>query len=364
MKRNSSWLLVLFLVSAGGVSAQSPTELFQRAKDQVKSGAWSEALGTLATLETEVSKAGNEAASKQLEGPLAFYRGVCEANLGKTPEAVRDFGAFLSIQPNATIDAAVYSKKAVAAFEEARKIASTSAKSLAEAYQRFRPPHDSHERNSVDQYWADGPVRWILTADEKSAWASLGDPNGRVDFVERFWVARSKRSGLDGRTYREEFERRVAFADDQFVQDVEQRGSMTDRGMVFILLGAPTYAGRKPLRTGDDSNDNAGLSTVGSFDGKMAEQQAKKGGPVSSGQLAKLSSQYVGPGTKAPEAAQNGIEVWHYRKELLPPGVPYQQVDMEFQTKKGYGVNVLRRESDCVTTLEAARKQAAPTGSP
>ncbi|HTR01564.1 MAG TPA: hypothetical protein VMN82_00085, partial [Thermoanaerobaculia bacterium] len=59
-------------------------------------------------------------------------------------------------------------------------------------------------------------------------------------------------------------------------------------------------------------------------------------------------------------AAQNSIdfqEVWHYRKELLPKNVSYLQVDATFITKKGYGVEVLQRESDILTTLSAAKQK-------
>jgi hypothetical protein len=41
----------------------------------------------------------------------------------------------------------------------------------------------------------------------------------------------------------------------------------------------------------------------------------------------------------------------------LPAGVPYQQVDFEFVTKKGYGENVLQRDSTVVTTIEIAQKK-------
>ena len=45
------------------------------------------------------------------------------------------------------------------------------------------------------------------------------------------------------------------------------------------------------------------------------------------------------------DSAANWREIWHYRRELLPSGVPYQQVDLEFITRKGYGKNVLQRDS-------------------
>ena len=55
------------------------------------------------------------------------------------------------------------------------------------------------------------------------------------------------------------------------------------------------------------------------------------------------------------DAASNWREVWHYRKEKLPPGVPYLQVDSEFVTKRGYGENVLQRDSQALDTLERAK---------
>ena len=83
---------------------------------------------------------------------------------------------------------------------------------------------------------------------------------------------------------------------------------------------------------------------------------------LSSGQAAAINSQYSGPGTQAPEAANNYQEVWHYRKELLPKGVSYHQVDVTFITKKGYGVNVLNRDSMTLTTLDAAKRKAELAG--
>jgi GWxTD domain-containing protein len=356
--------------AAAILAGQSLPELFGRAKEQIKAGSWADAAKTLDALEAEAAKPGNQEAQKQLAGPLAFYRGVCSANLGKTDDAVASFGAFLKLQPNATIDSAVYSKKAVAAFEKAQKQAAERAPSLAEAYKEFQPPADMANRYPADQYWGEGPVRWIMTDSEKSAWSALTEPNARVAFVEEFWKSRASLPAVDGRSYRQEFDRRVAFADANLAVDPEQRGSLTDRGMVFILLGPPSFAGRKPLRTGDDSFDNAGLSRNGSQDQVNAERGVKAsaysnyGRLPSSGQMAQTSVGYLGPGLKAVSANADGLEVWHYRKELLPKAVPYLQVDFEFVTKKGYGVNVLQRSEESANTLGAAASAPAPAAAP
>ena len=362
-------LPLLLLSSTALLHAQTLPELFGRVKAEVKSESWAAALKTLDALETEAAKPGNESAQKQLSGPLAFYRGVCSANLGKADEAMVSFAAFLKLQPNATIDSAIYSRKAVAAFEKARTAAAERAPSLGEAYKEFQPPADAKNRDLPDQFWGDGPARWILTDSEKAAWSAVTEPNARVAFVEEFWTARATLSGADGHTYRQEFERRVAFADANLAVDPEQRGSTTDRGMVFILLGPPTYAGRKPMRTGDDAFDNAGMSTVGSQDQANAEKalkansQAKYGHAPSSGQMAASGVPFIGPGLRAVNASADGLEVWHYRKELLPKKVPYLQVDFEFVTKKGYGVNVLQRSAESVNTMTAA-SEPPPAKSP
>lgn len=351
MKRPLAWFCVFLFAAAA--SSQTIPELFATGKQQVKAGAWADALKTFETLEAESAKPGNEAVHKQLEGPLAFYRGVCEASLGQTDEAIADFGAFLKVQPNAEIDKETYSKKAVSAFEKAQKAAAERAPSLAEAYKEFQPPADARQADPADPRWSDGPVRWILTDPQKKAWSELADPNARVEFVEKFWEARDP-------LFRKEFERRVDFADANLAQDPEQPGSLTDRGMVFVLLGPPTFAGRKPLRTGDDANDDAGMSGIGSQDAKNADKYARRdpNKKIKSGTLATLSVQYGGPGKKAVDIGENRMEVWHYRRELLPKGVPYQQVDFEFVTKQGYGVNTMQRESHAVNTLDAAKSVA------
>jgi len=345
-----------FLLSASLTFAQTIPELFGKAKEEIKAGSWADASKTLDALEAEASKPGNEGVRKQLDAPLAFYRGVCAANLGKSDEAVDSFGAFLKLQPNASIDKAVYSKKAVADFEKAQKAAAEHTPSLAEAYAAFSPAAGTVE--TADQYWAEGPAQWIMTADEKRAWAALTDPNARAAFVEAFWTARAALPGPDGRTYRQEFERRVAFADTNLAQDPEKRGSLTDRGMVFVLLGAPNWAARKPMRTGDEQDISDGLSTVGSQDAANA-QRAARAGSTTSGRLATKSAQFAGPGKGALGANTNTVETWHYRKELLPAGAPFQELDFKFLTKQGYGVSVLQRESNIVTTLEAARPAPA-----
>lgn len=298
---------------------------------------------------------------------MAFYRAVCEANIGQTEKATADFETFLTIQPNASLDPSMYSKKAIAAFDAARAKsappadASAGTSSIFQAFQEFKLPPNSGEQ--VNDKWGSGPVKWIMTADEKRAWASLqGGPEWQ-EFVDKFWEKRNPQPGNPDNVFKTTFDRRVAFADANFVQSEGTRGSMTDRGMIFVLLGPPTYVGRKPIRTGDDSSEAEGLSSVNSNAENIAVTSARASAPsgkISSGKAASISAAYGGPGTKIVDTFQNWREVWHYRKELLPKGVGYQQVDMEFITKVGYGQNVLTRDHTALATIDAARAAEAP----
>ena len=351
----------LLLACALALGAASPGELFQKAKAQFAGGSYAEALATLGELETESQKPENEGSRAPLTPALAFYRGACLAELGKAAEAQSEFAVFLSLQPNAGIDRAAFPKKTFAAFESARKASAkasdfTPVASIFTAYQEFKPPANISE--PVNEGWGNTAVKWIMTAGEKKEWAQLSSGSERAEFIEKFWNARDPHTGSAENTFRTSFERRVAFADANFPQDEKQRGSLTDRGMVFVLLGPPTYIGRKPLTTAEDTSSAAGMSTVSSNDINTAVNSMNAGGskPSTSGRAA-MVDRMSGPTSTALGSEANWREIWHYRKELLPPGIPYLQVDIEFITKKGYGQNVMQRsEMRVLSTIEAAKK--------
>jgi hypothetical protein len=148
--------------------------------------------------------------------------------------------------------------------------------------------------------------------------------------------------------------------------------------MVFVLLGPPTYGGRRPLGHGEDKSENAGMSSVGDHDSSIAQNQAigqawtsanknpnagtgpsgnNTVGKVTTGQMATINDQYTGPGVQAPNSDKDYQEVWHYRKDSLPKGVSFIQVDATFITKKGYGKDVLQRDPDVLATLNAAKQK-------
>jgi GWxTD domain-containing protein len=334
MHRPAARRAALFFLLAAPLAAQSLPELFQQAKSQVRAESWSEALATLDRLEAEAAKPGNETARQQLAAPIAFYRGVCEANLGHAEKAQADFATFLQEKPGSTIDTVMYSTKAVAAFEAVNiEAASDGSASLFQRFEKFKSPPNMGEK--PDDRWADGPVKWIMTAEEKAAWAGLTGGAERAEFVEKFWERRNSKPGSEDNTARTGFDRRVAFADAYFGLDERQRGSLTDPGMVFVLLGPPTWTGRKPIM----ANEERSIS-----DGAGLEQQWW---------MAARNSVHL-DGARATNA--DGFrEIWHYRPETVPNGASYHPVDVVFITKKEYGRFVLQREPATLAALDAAR---------
>jgi GWxTD domain-containing protein len=349
-------LLLLAAAVTPPLTAQSLGEHFEKAKQEVRAGSWSDALKTLNALETESRKPGSERQRAQLEPVLAFYRAVCFADLDKSEEAQSQFETYLASNPGASLDASLYSKKALKAMDQARKSIAARGEppsgipSIATAYRDFRMSSTVPDPPRED--WADGPVKFLMTSDERRDWTRLPDPISRAEFVTKFWTSRDPMPETPNEM-RQEFERRVAFADQNFTQG-EVRGALTDRGMVFILLGAPTYVGRRPIGAGEDSTEAAGNSTVGRHD---LDNALNSIGKATSGQRAKVIDSMTGPGTTMTDsAAASWQEVWHYRHELLPRSIPYQQVDFDFITRMGYGKNVLQRNSAALTTIEAAKK--------
>jgi GWxTD domain-containing protein len=357
MRRLLAPSALLALALAVTASAATMPSLFYKAKEQFRLASYADCLLTLDKLEAEADRPGNEAARSQLAPSLTFYRGACLAALGRTDDARASFEAYLTYQPNVSLDPSLYPRRVIAALEDARKGMQKPAQapqvpaesgSFAAAYRAF-VPKDLGATDGADEAWADGPVRYLLTAQQRADYERLSDLASRSEFVTEFWKANDPHPETPENEFRQEFERRVAFADARLGQE-ETRGSLTDRGMLFVLLGPPTWVGRQPIAIGEDSADPQGMSRYNAFEVGVALKNSS-----SNGQTAAILANMTGPANNLPESETSWRETWHYRRELLPKAVSYQQVDFEFVTKRGYGISVLQRDEIALTTIQAAK---------
>ena len=348
-------LLAAFVVSA---VAEDLPRLFHKAKEQFRLGGYAAALETLGQIEKESEAEQNQSLRASLRPGLSFYKGACLAMLGHESEARDEFEVFLAFSPNANLDPGAFPKKVITVLDETRrdlknpreeKKSPPEESSIAIAFKTYKKT-ESADQPLLSEDWADGPARFLLTVEERRDFSQLSDPVARSEFVSNFWKARDPRPETPENEFREEFEKRTAFADAHFMED-EIRGSVTDRGMVFVLLGPPTYVGRKPIRTGEDTSDPTGMVRFTRNDVTTVE---KTSGSSPATNLA--IDNMTGPANTMPDANARWREVWHYRREVLPRGLPYNQVDFEFITRAGYGKNVLQRDAACLNALDAARR--------
>jgi GWxTD domain-containing protein len=87
--------------------------------------------------------------------------------------------------------------------------------------------------------WREGPVRYLLSKEEDTAYRHLGTRDDRAAFIQRFWASRDPDTSTPDNEFRDLFYRRVAFAVRAFTTESTKPGWKTDRGKIYILLGPP-----------------------------------------------------------------------------------------------------------------------------
>jgi len=87
--------------------------------------------------------------------------------------------------------------------------------------------------------WLEQDVVYIITKDERDRFLRLPTDEARDKFINDFWEVRNPVPGSTVNTYKEEFYKRIAFANARFGPGSGVEGWRTDRGRVYITLGAP-----------------------------------------------------------------------------------------------------------------------------
>ena len=194
--------------------------------------------------------------------------------------------------------------------------------------------------------WAESALRILMTKEEKSDWEKVDDELSRAQFIAAFWQRRNPNPTSSKNELREELERRLEFANLRFPQG-EKPGAETDRGLVFVLLGPPTYIGQTILTADDDQ-----------LQARRAAPLATSMGTDSRGHRI-YSVESRTPLTA--ETLQGLREVWHYRRDTLHKNIGFASLDVEFITTTGYGEAVLQRDQNTLSALGQAARSYVPT---
>jgi GWxTD domain-containing protein len=128
--------------------------------------------------------------------------------------------------------------------------------------------------------WADGPEGFLLTKKEKKEWDTIATDAEAKRFIELFWARRNPEVSNPYNPFKAEFDSKVKFADDNFSYK-GNRGSVSDRAKVLILMGRPEH------------------------------RQVR--GPAQ-------AVQALGETTGGTDAVEGSTEVWQYNPAALPEG--------------------------------------------
>jgi GWxTD domain-containing protein len=87
--------------------------------------------------------------------------------------------------------------------------------------------------------------RLIMTKQEKEIFNLLPDKDSRWEFIQDFWDKRDPDPQTEENEFQEEFYQRIQYVNKHFTRGVP--GWKTDRGRIFIYLGAPDKIEQRPF---------------------------------------------------------------------------------------------------------------------
>lgn len=263
---------------------------------------------------------------------LHFYTAAVAFARKDEDRARASLRQFFEIEPNANLDPAAYPKSFRIFFEAQRTEFEKSASppgpgaiggGVLPDFTNRDVDLSAIPANNGSPDWAEGPVKFLMTEEEKRAFRALSDDDARRSFVNEFWLKRDAEPNTPANEFQVEFYRRAQYADAAFSTEAV-RGSLSDRGMVFVLLGPPSYVGRAAIRPRQDP---------------MTVMRARGSGIA------------VTPGSTAGE-----METWYYRKDHVLRGLPYSELQYRFISQRGYGTSVLQKDPIPLTALTKAAR--------
>ncbi|MGH9718353.1 MAG: GWxTD domain-containing protein [Candidatus Acidiferrales bacterium] len=136
--------------------------------------------------------------------------------------------------------------------QDQKEKARAEKKSEHELYKELSPQY---------KQWLDQDVVYIITPEERHAFLHLQTNEEREQFIEAFWQRRNPDPDSPENTYKEEYYRRIAYANEHFASGIP--GWKTDRGKIYIMWGPPDEIDAHPTGgTWDRPMDQGGGETT------------------------------------------------------------------------------------------------------
>jgi len=100
------------------------------------------------------------------------------------------------------------------------------------------------ENESPYKKWIEEEVPYIITDEERQTFKKLTTDDERESFIENFWERRNPNPGSPENEFKEEYYRRIAYANEHYASGIP--GWKTDRGRIYITYGPPNEIDSHP----------------------------------------------------------------------------------------------------------------------
>jgi GWxTD domain-containing protein len=308
MRTVSVSFLVAFVAASTLFAAVDPAEGLATGRRLIDAGRYSQALQALGDARAGAATLPQDDRDAAL-GAIHFYTALAHFGMDDRQKTRSHLEEFFEITRHAKIAPDRYPRGFVDIFNNVSEQANRDVTT----FDRFYPGFDEKAAaepawKGEEGTWGSNPaLRLLGSREEHKEWDSVIAAKDRAAFIDAFWTRRDPTPGTEPNEFKQMFESRVAFADRMFAAEGE-RGALTDRGRIFVLLGAPSVVQRRALV----NRDNVEVVHEPIIDGTM--------------------------------------ELWAYSKDQLLVEIPKRAVQYRFVTQKGIGVGVLQRSEEAYAT--------------
>src|SRR5256712_294528 len=101
--------------------------------------------------------------------------------------------------------------------------------------ERRRQKAIQKEMESPYKKWLQEEVPYVITPEERGAFKKLSTDEEREQFIEQFWELRNPNPGSPENEFKEEYYRRIAYANEHYASGIP--GWKADRGRIYIMYG-------------------------------------------------------------------------------------------------------------------------------